>query len=99
MVAKKSSLACGTVVCCFVLSESKKPKLKGLNNESLYGAPRVFFCKTTRDVLSVGVLTLDGPDARLISFEGVDVDHPVEDHGIELSSGCIAGLLRIDRST
>jgi len=39
------------------------------------------------------MLALDRPDAGLIFFEWVDVNHPVEDYGMEGSSGGIAGFL------
>jgi hypothetical protein len=49
--------------------------------------------------VGIAVLALDGPDAGLIFFEGVDVDHPVEDYGMESSAGGVAGFLGDDGSS
>jgi hypothetical protein len=49
-------------------------------------------------LVGVAVLAFDGPYARLVFLEGVDVHHPVEDHGMERAARRGAGLLRGDRS-
>src|SRR5215469_16450934 len=47
----------------------------------------------------VTVLPLHRPSARLILLEGIHVHHPVEDHGMKCSSGCITSFRCGDRST
>jgi len=47
-------------------------------------------------LISVTMLALDRPDARLIFLEGIQMHHPVEDHGKEPATGCIAGFLSVD---
>ncbi len=39
---------------------------------------------------------LVGPDFGRVGFEGVDVDHPVEDDGNEVAAGGVASLFRGD---
>ena len=51
-----------------------------------------------KDLVGVAVLSFDGPDRSLIFLERIDVDHPVEDHRQEPSTGCITRFLRVDRS-
>src|SRR5579862_4344403 len=44
------------------------------------------------------MLPADRPDTRLILFERIDVDHPVEDHRMESSAGGVTGRFGGDRS-
>ena len=44
-------------------------------------------------LIGLAVLALDRPDACLIFFERIDVDHPVEDDGAKSSAGRVASLL------
>jgi hypothetical protein len=46
--------------------------------------------------IGVAVLALHRPNARLIFLEGINMNHPIEDHRMERSSGGGASFLRRD---
>jgi len=57
---------------------------------------RIQFCLC--ESVRVAVLTFHGPDAGLIFLERINVDHPVEDDGMEGSARSVAALLSRNRS-
>src|ERR1700674_4187650 len=74
------------------------PAKAGSENKRGIAALKALRYRKSSALIRVAVLAADRPDSGLIFFERVDVNHPVEYHGMEGSTGGIAGFLCGDRS-
>src|SRR5450432_2793714 len=85
------------VCCCFIGSERSVQRLsvrpRGPGPNAITG------CAPASCLIRVAVLSVHGPDAGLIFFEGIEMHHPVEDYGVESSAGSVTRFSRGDGSS